>query len=196
MAPLPLILAVSSGVNSRAPIRLSTRLWLLFDKALSFPNSLLSIDSGLACRPVSRAVAFDHSGLGKRNYAIGNGDGIGPVRRENPGHVQLRQHGRNALFRGHVQMTGGLVQDEDGGLLVKSTRQKQSLLLSSGKGASHIADQSSIAHRHGHDLSVQASQAGALFQPPRVGNIGSERNVFADGSGKQGIVLKHKSNLA
>ena len=100
----------------------------------------------------------------------------------------------DGLLAVHVEVAGGLVEDQDARLLVQRPGQEQALLLAARQHGAHVADQGVVAHRHGGDLVVDLGQAGALLDAGAVGRRVEEADVVGDGAGKQGVVLHHRAD--
>src|SRR5262249_4115332 len=119
-------------------------------------------DAPLSCRVcmVSRLL--------ERDDAIRGPDRLRTVRNGHARYLHLPERGADPSLQLDVEMRRSLVQNQDLGTPVKCSRQQHALLLSTRQGASHVADQAVVGHRHGHDFVVDGRVPGTLYHPHHV----------------------------
>src|SRR5215510_11210294 len=128
--PVPVTVFTCSGVSTRARIRLSTRFSVGFNISLSFPDLGPVTGPEMFCSRTAGRLNFESMCSLQGNDSSRNRHRVWPVRGKDTSYPQLRQHGGNTLFGGHIQVAGGLTKNQDGRLLVERAGQQQALLLS------------------------------------------------------------------
>src|SRR5215813_15602421 len=128
--PVPVTVFTSSGVSTRARIRLSTRFSVGFNIGFSFPDLGPVTGPEMFCSRTAGMLDFESMCSLQRNDSSGNRHRVWPVRGEDASYPQFRQHGSDTLFGGHIQVAGSLIENQDGRLLVERASQQEALLLS------------------------------------------------------------------
>src|SRR5437764_10575571 len=82
-----------------------------------------------------------------------------------------------------VQVCRTLIEKQDARLSIERPREQYPLLLSPRERTPHIADQTVVSHRHGHDLVVDSREARTLHHALLLECMIEETDVVRDRSG-------------
>ena len=133
---------------------------------------------------VSSVDDEDLVGVTDRGQAVGDDDDGPPGRQPGQGLMDVALGGR-------VGLGGGLIQNEDGGVLEVGARQGDALTLPSGEEPARITQDRVVAVGQTCDALVDAGRPGGRLDllPSGVGT--SQGDVVVDGVVGQGHVLQH-----
>ena len=108
----------------------------------------------------------------------------------------LKQVETNLPFRGGIEGTGGLIEDQHPRVLQHCPSQGHALALATGEAGAALAHRRVVALGHLHDEVVGAGDPGRAHQL-FSGGIGlHHQQVFLDGAVKEERVLGHHTDLA
>ena len=95
----------------------------------------------------------------------------------------------------HVQMAGGLVEQQKRGRTGESARKTQALALAARQTAAALDDSGFVAHGHSHDIVMDRRDLRCSDNPlKRQGGI-AEADVLPDGSTEQDRILQNDAEL-